>query len=123
MMPTNQIPYDYPPLPRRPVLEADDQHPMPLHAFPPAGGAVLGGDAPRGDKFRVARFADVVVAVAARRTVEACCGGWDRVGADVAGGGEGEGRVVLERASSVCHTPESVRGGWWGEEGGKGVAR
>jgi len=122
VMPTDQITHNHPPLPRRAVLEADDQHSVPLHAFPPAAGAVLGGDTPRGDEFRVARFANVVVAVAACWAVEARCGRWDRVGADVAGGGEGEGRVVLEPASSIRRAPDSVCGGWW-EEGGEGVAR
>lgn len=66
---------------------------------------------------RVACFADVVVAVAACRAVEARGGGGDRVGADVAGGGEGEGGVGLERAASC------FRGRlWWREKGCKGVA-
>lgn len=117
MVPANQLPDNYPPLPRRPVLEADHQHPMPEHAFPPAGRAVLGGDTPRGDEVRVAGFADVVVAVAACGAVEAGGGGGNRVGADVAGGGEGEGRVGLERAAS------RFRGRlWWGQEGREGVA-
>ncbi len=91
---------------------------MALDAFPPSAGAVLDSDATRGDEVRVARFADVVVAVAAYGAVEAGGGGGDRVGADVAGGGEGKGRVGLERAplSSVCGK------WWWGQEGGKGVA-
>lgn len=36
-MATNEIAYDHPPLPRRAVLEPDNQHSMPLQAFPPAG--------------------------------------------------------------------------------------
>lgn len=92
---------------------------MTLDAFPPSVGPVLDGDATGGDEVRVAAFADVVVAVAACGAVKAGCGGRDRVGADVAGGGEGEGRVGLEGAVS-----RSVCGGWWcGEKRREGVAR
>ncbi len=90
------------------VFEADDDHAVALRAFAPAVGPVFAAQSALLDQRRVAGGADVVVADAGRPgrvvgvggggrvagAVEAGVRGWDRVGADVAVGCDGEAEVV-----------------------------
>jgi hypothetical protein len=72
--------------------------------FTPTVYAVFFSDAAAYHKFVVAAHADVVVACVAFETMVACVRRWDRVSADVAKGGKGQGAEDGVRNGEVART-------------------